>query len=257
TALIETRFAGGRQHKGGTGVGAQAIEWVRYTAKDALLVKLVLGKETLNYSITLNPLEIKRYKNSDKDLLKENMHRLFKPGDGDELLGMSSRRAPTYEEHKPGGVHGNLLETISMLLLRDHGDALRKFAHQTTEPEKYRAELRERMLDWLPLHACIKTLRAGENYAATLHCTFDIFSLFPPVKAGGKIFSMAAGLTKKQIKNLGKALLLGGVESGGRETIEMVLKGGPLAVNFAKAGFKAIDPGFGFAYGLFRFGKGG
>ncbi|MDB5990377.1 MAG: hypothetical protein JWQ10_1780 [Herbaspirillum sp.] len=258
TALIETRFAGGRQHKGGTGVGAQATEWVRYTAKDALLVELVLGKETLNYSITLNPLEIKPYKNSAEELLKENMHRFFKPGDGDELLGMSNRRAPTYEEHKPGGVHGNLLETISMLLLRDRGEALRASAHQTTEPEKYRAQLRETLLDlFLPLYACVRTLRAGENYAATFHCTFDMGSLFPPAKAGGKIFSMAAGLTKKQITNLGKALLLGSVEKGGRKTIEMVLKGGPLAVNFAKAGFGAIDPGFGLGKLAFRFGKRG
>jgi hypothetical protein len=265
TALIETRFSTARR-QGVIGVGAGPTEWIKYTAKGKVLIEVEMArdgkKETRNFCASLHPLEFRSYKGSAKKLLKENLHDFFKAADGSSLVSLSDRYEPaygstygsTYTQHKPGGVPGDLLEAISTLLLADLGESLRENAHQTTEPEKLRAEIREMLLDWIPFRACLMGLRANEPSAA-IYCTLDIASLFPVVKAGKAGVSGIAALTRLEIANLGRALLFNSVEGGGRKTIENVFKLAPRIINFAKAGVGFVDPGFGLAWGLKSWGS--
>jgi hypothetical protein len=244
------------------------VKWLNIAAREAVLIELVLEKsgqkETRNYLVTLNPPRIVCYEGSARALLEKNLHSVFKPPEGRTLLALSDRYEPTYTEHKPDGGQDKLLETVSALLVGSRGEILRESAHQTTDAEKFKKEIEAMAWDLLPLHACVRELRANEA-AAAFSCTFDAASIIPLLGASARLgdagISAIKALTSAEISQLIKAVAYNSIAAGDRKTIEEVFKLMPSLVNFSEEGLRLFDPGFELFYRLptlgFRLGKAG
>ncbi|MDB5777322.1 MAG: hypothetical protein JWP38_3455 [Herbaspirillum sp.] len=224
---------------------------VHRNADGGVLVDLDAGGgEKRHYWVSFAPFRLQRYDGDVAALLADNLRLFFRPQSGNyRLVAFAEPSLLHYYRSGEAAQPSGVLHAIAERMLEPMIATLREAAWGATDTEIFRREVSGFLLNLLPFYSCVSALKSRDRIeSASFFCILDAAGLASVASAGGKavgsVARVAAGLSRKEIKQLATAFATRAVlRDAAAKTVGLALN---LALPFKRVAVQSLlffDPG--------------
>ncbi|HEY4316894.1 MAG TPA: hypothetical protein VGN04_04780 [Herbaspirillum sp.] len=231
-------------------------------ADGTVLIDLKLGAQTLHYWVSLQPLNLARYRCGKEALIKSRLRAFL--GDnpphapGRKIVAFKS--VLNYYAFEGCAGHDVLTAIVGRLFSEDTIEDLYRISSGETNSEKTENMVYGLVRSLVPGYGCAKAVGSPENLSgAPVICAFDIATLVPVLKIGGQAWSRITRVAQRAIIREVAAAGAGGL-SGRAMVSRLALRGRDMYDIAAQSGRQTLaylEPGLMGAIAFWRLGRRG